>query len=252
MNKYTFTLLWLITGSLLLAWPLYGQEGFHYVDRQGRTHQAENITADAQGNLRVELGEGVVRTVRRGDYRYALVPKPDRVAVLEDLFRRGDYGRFLDNVRTVFNQYRYLGWGGKLAYWQGEAEMSRNNPELARDAFVRADNYAIDDQQREQISMGLIKALLALQENEEAAAKLQELKTVRGDHAAAFSFLAKGQLLARQGDEDQAILEFLKTVLLFEADEEEIRELREEAREHLLALLRERGDPAYDRIKNLE
>ncbi len=239
--------------AAVLAGPLaQASRRPYYVDQRGTRVEARSITADEQGNLRVELDTGATTTIRHNNYRYAFVPKPDEVAALEQLFNRGDYARFLENVQAVFNRYRYLGWGGKLAYWQGEAELRRDNPQLARSSFERAERFAINDQQRQEIKMGTIKALLALQEDDEAEKLLQEMKTVREDYAAAFSFSARGQLLARRGRTDEAILELLKTVLLFEPRDQRVAEIRREAREQLLAILEERGDPAYDRIRQLQ
>ncbi len=229
----------------------HAQQRPFYVDRGGRRVEAENITANEQGDLRVELGDGAISTIRRNDYRFAFVPKPDRVAALEELFNRGDYGRFLDNVQPVFSQYRYLGWGGRLYYWKGEAELSREQPEAALSSFSTAESFAISEEERESIKMGKTKALLELRRDQEASEILAELKTADSPRIAAFSFAAKGRMLARQQRADEAILEFLKAVLLFEP-QGELREIREDAKQRLLALLEERGDPAYDRIRQLD
>lgn len=234
-----------------VALSLPAQEPPYYVDNRGRTVEVEGISADDRGNLTLDLGDGARRTIRPAEYRYAFIEKPDAVSEIERLFEGGDYDRLLEEIEPVYNEYRFLGWGGLMAYWHGRALLAQDSPVEAREILERGERHAIDDEQRSWITASRAAASLELEDYDEVEELLEELRYFEGDYPAAFSFYARARKYVARGDEDQAILELLKTVLLFEPRDERLANLREEAGELLLSILKEREDPAFERVKRL-
>jgi len=68
---------------------------------------------------------------------------------------------------------------------------------------------------------------------------------------AAFAFNLRGQIREAQGQKKEAVLEYLKTVLLFEG-KGKIRRDREMARLKAIALMKELNDPRAAKIEALK
>jgi hypothetical protein len=57
--------------------------------------------------------------------------------------------------------------------------------------------------------------------------------------------------LAKEGKSREAVLEYLKTLLLFE-DSKSVKPYRDEAREQVVALMRKMGDPKWKMFVDLD
>lgn len=240
----------LILTTIFITLTGYAQQSPYYVDRRGERQTVEKITADQSGKLRVKLGEGAFTTLRRSDYRYAFVPKPNEVRQLEQLFNRNEYERILNNIEPVLEKYRYLGWGALLHYWQGESQYQQEQFEKAKNSFQKGLQYANNDRHKNFLYMGLTKSFLELGREEEAEEYLLELEDAEEERFTAFYFAINGKLLIERGKTEVGILELFKPILLFEP-RPEIEPIRKMARSHLLKILKERGDPRYDRVRKL-
>ncbi|MCF7853587.1 MAG: CDC27 family protein [Candidatus Pacebacteria bacterium] len=223
------------------------------VTNDGRRIEADSIRADNQGTLELRIG-GATQSMRRGNYRKVFTPKPKPVELLEKAVAQGRYDIVRDKAPEVFDSYKYLGWGGHVATLHGQAYLENDNPERALQLFNQGDEYAKiqvnADEQMAYLNKGKAEALLDLNRTEQALNILGNLKTADSDELAAFSFNASGRLLAEQGKKKEAVLEYLKTVLLFEPDT--VPRERKEAKEQVVKLLKEMGDPRYEKFQTME
>jgi hypothetical protein len=234
--------------TLSLAELAYAQDDYpYYINRAGRKIKVQDLRANNQGDLQVALEGGGTQVVNKADYKFAYIPKPQQVALLEQMFQQGAYDQLLQNVQGVFDRYKYLGWGGLLYYMKGEAELAAGRADTARQTLDLGVRFAREED-LELINMAKAKALMALGRNDELKGILEQLKRAQSPEAAAFSFMATGMILAEQGQNDEAILELLKTVLLFEP-KGKLAGIHEEARKKVVELLKEKGDPSYKKFE---
>lgn len=98
--------------------------------------------------------------------------------------------------------------------------------------------------------MGLTQAYLALGNDKEARELLTKLKASDAKETVAFAFIASGQLLERENKKKEAVLEYLKTVLLFEPGT--VPRERQEAKARAVALLKGIGDERWQLIESME
>ncbi len=220
----------------------------YYVNNVGKKIKVQDIRVkNEQGDLEIAISGGGAQNLRKADYKFAYVPKPQQVALLQQMLVQGSYDEVLKNVQVVLDRYKFLGWGGLLYYMKGEAELAKDQAEAALRSVEMGRRYARDED-LEFLELLQAKALLALDKTEELQQVMKKLKSSSLDQAAAFSFLAQGKILAGKGRANDAIIELMKTVLLFEP-EAKVAAIHEEARKMLVELLKQKGDPSYKKFE---
>ena len=233
--------------GMLLADSALGQKKDCYViNRAGAKVSGVDIAAEPDGTLMLEMEQGGPKqTFKPGSYRFAYVPKPKLVGELERAYEAKKYDLVAQHGPGIFSKCKYLGWGDYVAYVEGMALLDSGKPELALDKFELG--RKTPGKCSAEVAKGRIMALVALKRDEEAAAELEKLSQADDEDVAAFAFNARGQIMSRQGKKKDAVLQYLKTLLLFEPGDA-TRE-RDEARKQVVALLKEMNDP---RAKDFE
>ena len=232
----------------LCSWCAVAQQCY-VVDARGNKIPGSRLTADQNGNLSLQIeAGGPVTNFRVGNYQSAMSPKTRDIQSLEQLYAEGK----LDNVTAaadkLYPQYQYLGWGGTISYYAGMALLDKGNAGAALLLFDRG--LGLKDAGTEALTKGKIQALLALKKTAEAQALLDKLSISNDASIAAFTFNTRGKLLAAEGKKKEAVLQYLKTLLLFKAGT--LAKERDEARQAVVALLRSMGDPRADEFEKLQ
>jgi tetratricopeptide (TPR) repeat protein len=219
----------------------------YVVDKSGNRIRGDALVANEAGDLQLKIGEAV-RTFKAGTYRYGYVPKPRQVDLLEKAFEQQRYDMVKEKAPEIFEAYKHLGWGGLVAYFEGQACLAEGKAAEALQKFEAGERFA--GPHADAVSKGKASAYLELGRDKEAAELLAKLKAAAGDDVAAFAFLASGKLLQKDGRTKEAVLEYLKTVLLF-APGAGFDVERRQAKEAAVALLKEMGDPRYEQIAQI-
>jgi len=220
----------------------------YVIDRGGQRINGVKIETDAQGNLTLFLDDTVRRTFRRGNYREAFIPQPDGVTRLQAAYNANRFDLVLENAPRLFEEFKFLGWGGYIGYLEGMAYVRTNKFTEAMNTFRRIEPHA--GSQIDKVREGQVRALLGLNRLDDAQKLLEQMAATGDDSIAAFVFNARGKILAEQGKQQEAVLEYLKTLLLFTDDQ--VRNERNEARTNVVALLTRLGDPRAQEFANIK
>jgi len=227
-------------GAMILSLSAWAQKKDCYViDPRDTQVVGESLTADRDGNLTLVMGGGQSVTYKKGQYKSAHIPKPKEVVTLEQAMEQKKTDYVLKEAPAIFAKYQYLGWGGHTAALEGQAQLEKSNYQAALQCFDRS--LGMKDQEPAEALTGKVMALIGLKRNPEALALVEKLVAAADDKTAPYAFNARGQLLASEGKKREAVLEYLKTLLLFKP-EEAVAE-RAAARKAVVALLKEMGDP---------
>lgn len=230
-------------GSSLSAFA----QNTYVVMSSGTRRECSDVTAQANGDLTISAGGTTKLTIKRSQYKYVVTPKPSSVTALERAYTAKDHKAIAANAPAMFDKFKYLGWGGYIAAIQANSKLATGDAAGALRLAQSADSTAIAGRYSDSVNKVKISALIALNRGDEAAPALENLKASKESDLAAFAFLADGQLLEKQGRNDEAILAYLKTVLLFKdgvADTE-----KQQARQRVAALLEAKGDPRAKMFK---
>lgn len=240
-KRLTYTMLACL--SLMIASSVQAQKPY-VIDSEGRKIEGDAIQASEKGVVKLKIGAGV-RTFAPDEYRLAFSPKPTDVARLESMLEQENYDIILERGKAIFDKYKYLGWAGRITYLRAQAHLAKNQPEQALQLVESAEPFVKLNEV--QVRIARVNALLQLDRNDEAEELLAELKKAESDQVAAFAFNAAGDLLAKRGQKKDAVLEYLKTVLVI--DSEVAPEAQKAARERVVELLKEMGDQRYEKFQ---
>ncbi len=220
-----------------------------YVVKRGQKIRGVALKAEANGTLKLQMEKGgPTQTFRRGDYSYGHVPKPKEVEVMENAMAKKSYDPVLKHGSSFFDKYKYLGWGDYISYMQGMAHMAREEYGQAQRIFERGMQYRATHE--EDVIRGLTSAYVALKNFDKAEAILKKLMTSEDDKMAAFGFNTRGDILAAKGEKKDAMLDYLKTLLLFRPGKVDAE--RQKAKRQAVALLKELKDERWKEIAQID
>lgn len=242
---------WMVAiAALLLGAIIHAQRQDCYVIRADNQRiRAREITADANGNLSVNVDGNLKMPLRWGSYRLAMIPKPKEVEELEKLFDADNFDEVIKTAPAIFDQYKYLGWADTIAALQCESFLALGKPGEASAIFQNARKFPAENMQKFQ--RVLLLEMLAKKEFDRVENELKRMILDKDDSKAAFAFNMKGQLYEAKGQKREAILEYLKTVILFEGKGKLKRE-RDVAKQKAVALMKELKDPRVAKIEALK
>jgi len=232
-----------LCGLLATAAILSAQNTPFIVLTNGQRMRVRSIQADGTAIRFVDENGHNLRW-RAEQFRAAYVPEPEQVAALEKFLEAKEYDRIIQFAGQVATQFGILGWGDKIAYIEGSAYLAKNEPVKAAEAFARGAAFA-GGSYREQLARGRVLALLAQGKVDEVRDSLDAMIRSPRPADAAMAFNARGQILAKEDKPREAVLEYLKTLLLFDAGVAEVAPYRDEARRQVVALMRQIGDPKW-------
>ena len=235
---------------LLAATCLFAQKQECYViTAAGQRQKAVSIKADAQGNLTVSVDGKMKVPFKAGAYKIAVIPKPKEIADLEKLANDEKYEELITAAPAVFDAYKYLGWADAVAALQCEAYLATGKPEKANETYQLALKFPRENNVR--LQRVQLLDLVGRKQYDAAEAEAKKLILSKDDALAAFAFNLRGQIREAQGQKKEAVLEYLKTILLFEG-KGKIRRDREMARQKAVALMKELNDPRAAKIEALK
>ncbi|OPZ27327.1 MAG: hypothetical protein BWZ02_01685 [Lentisphaerae bacterium ADurb.BinA184] len=230
----------LLTVSLLavLGAATAAAQSCYVIDKAGVKINGDELAATATGDLTLKLG-AASRQFKAGTYRLAYIPRPREVEALEKALQQKGYDTVVEKAPALYQRFKFLGWGGYIAALQSQAHLAKGEADKGLRVITAAEEFA--GVHTDQVLKAKISALVELGKTAEAEPLLKRLRAAESDEIAAFAFLTSGRLLAKQDRPKDAILQYLKTVLLFKdgvADAE-----KQEARRQVAALLKQIGDP---------
>lgn len=247
MAKYLLTFLAVAFVSL----DVQAKGPCYVVKRDKRKLEGVKIFAKPNGDLLVQGDRsGKVKIpVKKANVLYAYTPKPTEVKNLEKAYAAGKLDYVLKNAPKAFETHKYLGWGDHIAYLQAMANIDRKKYAEAQMAVKKGEKHKTPFHEAELIRASVL-SLLGMGNTDKAEPMLAKMMKVADDNTAAFAFNARAKILVKKGKKKEAVLEYLKTVLLFQpgtADRE-----RKEAKKEVVALLNAMKDGRAKEIAKIE
>ena len=240
----------LFFSCLFLTICLLAQKQECYViNAMGQRQKAMAVKADSQGNLTVQIDDRLKVPYKAGSYKFAFIPKPKEINELEKLLSEEEYEELITASATVFDAYKYLGWADAIAALQYEAFLATGKPEKAHDVYQLALKFPHDNNLKIQ-RMHLME-LVTQQQYDIIEQEAKKLILSKDDSLAAFAFNLRGLAYEAKGQKKEAVVEYLKTVLLFDGKGKTKRE-RDKARLKAIALMKELKDPRVTYIETIK
>jgi len=222
----------------------------YVIDARGQKHEGIELkTTSASGDIELNVDGRVRLPFKAGSYKAAVIPKPDEVAALEKALEEGRSADVAKNAGPLFERYKYLGWGGAVAYVEGMSLLKGGKPQDALRAFARGKQF--EGEAADDLTRGIVNALLEMKDTARVQPMLAAMVTSSRKPDAAFAFVSRGRMLEDAGKNKEAVLEYLKTLLFFD-ESSSVSEIRQDARARAIALLKKMNDGRWKQVEAIK
>jgi hypothetical protein len=236
----------LLAASALVAAPA---KPCYVIDARGQKHEGIELkVTSTSGDIELNVDGRVRLPFKAGGYKTAVIPKPDDVAALEKALVEGRYADIAKATGPLFEKYKYLGWGGGVAYLEGMSLLKQGKAQDALRSFAKGKQF--EGEAADDLGRGVVTALLELKETAKVQPMLAAMVTSNRKADAAFAFASRGRMLEDAGKNKEAVLEYLKVLLFFE-DGTGVHEFREDARARAVALLKKMNDGRWKQVESI-
>lgn len=245
-------MMWLVPAAVLMAgMSLSAAEESYIVTAQGERITTAALRADPTGAVWYKPEGGNVEIkANLGQYQEAHIPQPAEVREMDAAFKARNYaGVITAAAKATPKNYQFLGWGGWMALCEGNAHFAQSNYPLALASYERGISLPFKDQYQGELYRGKVVCLQKLGRKDEAKAVVEKMFVNADAKTVAFAFNTRAELLAGENKKREAILDYLKTLMLCKGDE--VEDARETARARVKALLTELKDPRAGEIDKL-
>lgn len=215
MKKKLFAL---ITITALSLTPICAKEDCFIVKKDGGKIKVDRIEADDKGILTYSSGKFKVK-IKPDDYKYAWIPKPSSIIDAEKKLHSKDYAAAASAFKTCYSQYKYLGYDVLCVWGEASCLYNLDKKEDVIEKLKSLEGYKLEDPQKQSAYYDakklLANAYIDLNRRDDAYRVLSELDNSSDDNIAAWGFVARGDILTKQGKKKEAVLMYMKTALLF-------------------------------------
>lgn len=212
-----------------------------FVNKDGKRVVVDKITADARGKLTFKKGK-FKQVVKRSQYRYAYADKPAGRSKAVKLEKAGKYQDAAKAYKELFDNYKYLGWAAYAMFNRADCLAKAGDEATAITELQKwlRDFKSNPKEEKYYNFCNKLLVKLLIKKGDYAAAMpiLKKMENSKDDDNAAFATNSKGLILSKQGKKKDATLQYLQTVLLFDAKNKE----RPEALYMVSTLLKEQND----------
>ncbi len=228
---------------------IFAQKNNYLVDRSGNQKKVASIRLmNDKGDLYVRMqAGGEEEMIPRVSIAYAVVAKPDVIDQLAKLLEEKKYEQIIEAAPKVYQQYKFLGWGDFAAAVQSEAHLAQGNVDAAKAAVAEARKAPGGN--IESVYHANILIQLHEKQFDQVEATLKQLMA-KDDKYAVFVFNTRGDLRYAQGMKREAVLEYLKPLLLFEG--KKYSKERDYARSRAVAIMNELKDPRASKVRDMK
>ena len=203
--------------SALLLLTSVAQTAPFVINSAGNQVNGSAIRSAADGTILLTTLNGQTLTFRPGTYRQAFADKPAEMFQVEELVKQKDLIAVVQILRRVKEQYRFLGWDQRAGLMLARiylplkqyADSAREYEEL----FAVQPKFKPSPKER----ANYMQALLGSGRTSEVAVMIDEDIASGSREAAARAQVVRGDMKAAGGQYEEALLDYLRTTILFRA-----------------------------------
>jgi len=201
----------------LLLFAEIAQAAPFVINSAGKQVNGSAIQSATDGTVLLTTLNGQTLTFRPGTYRQAFADKPKEMFQVEELVKQKDLTAVVQILRRVKEQYRFLGWdqraGLMLARVYLPLKQFDNSAREYEELFAAQPQFKKIPKER----ANYMQALLGAGRINDVAAMIDEDIASGSREAAARAQVVRGDMKAAGGQHEEALLDYLRTTILFRA-----------------------------------
>ncbi len=210
---------------------------FYIVGKNNKKIYGIGISSDKSGNISLKLPHGGNQKFKKGSYKSAHCPKPNELTKAGRLIKEKKFDKAQILLEEAFRSYCFLGWAGRIGLLQCKLLKRQKKFSEANKIILESFKYQLSEKYAKAFTFEKIDVLIELKKFEEAEQELIKLGSLEPD-VVAFKYNSLGKLSALRGNKKEAILHYLKTILLVKNSENR----RKNAYLNVIKLMQEMND----------
>ncbi len=173
------------------------------------------IRSAPDGTVSLITAQGRTLTFRAGTYRRAHTDKPKEMDQVESMVKTGNWNGAVVTLRQIQKQYRFLGWDLRASRMLVRIELAQKNYASAVEEYEKL--FAAQPQLKTVPAerANYMKALLGVGRIKETAVLVNEDIVSGSREAAARAQVIRGDMKAAAGQYNEALLDYMRTAILF-------------------------------------
>ena len=187
------------------------------INSAGKQVNGSAIRSAPDGTVLLTTLNGQTLTFRKGSYRQAFADKPREMVQVEELVKQKNLIAVVQILRRVKEEYQFLGWDQRASLMLARVylplkqfeDSAREYEELFK---VQPKFKAVPKERA-----NYMQALLGSGRTEEVAKMIDEDIASGSREAAARAQVVRGDMKAASGQHEEALLDYLRTAILFKA-----------------------------------
>jgi len=187
------------------------------INSAGNQVKGSEIQSMADGTILLTTLNGQTLTFRPGAYRQAFADQPKEMPQVQAMAKEGDLAGAAEILLRVKEEYQWLGWDQRASLMLARIYLSTQQFENAAQEyealFTTQPNLKMVWKER----ANYMQALLGVGRIQEVTAMVDEDIASGSREAAARAQLVRGDLKAANGQHEEALLDYLRTAILFRA-----------------------------------
>lgn len=210
LTKLTFSL------CILLSAVVAAEAAF-VIQNNGNKLEGSSIRMKRDGTVVIETEKGPV-TLAKGQYRQAVADKPASFDQARKMVAGGKYAQAIPLLEKIVVDLKNLGWDQKALELLPKAYSGEK--EYAKAAKAYEDLFRLVKEPGPDAELGYFEALLQSGETAKLKPKLDEAISKSDRRVAARAQLLRGDMLLKQQRVEDALLDYLRTAILFKAQKD--------------------------------
>ncbi len=239
---------WLLSAGLLAACaaPAFAQGPFVILANDARV-DGTDIRARSDGTIILTTAQGQ-REFARGQYKRAVAARPPEIDRARQLAQQKNYDEALKQLEPVIQNFRFLDWDNQARLLTAQIQALKGDAAAAISSYERLFQAAPDQRKESAVLWGYLSALAEAKLLDKLNPQLDELITKGSRADAARAQVLRGDARMAQGQVEGAVLDYLRTALLFESERAVLPEALFKAAEGLERLRDPRSKDLYRRV----
>lgn len=235
-----------ILAGLLVLSAVAAQAAPYVILQNGQRKIGSAIRASSNGDIRLTLENGQTLTYTRSQVKQAVADKPGEFDQALAAIQSDQLDRAVTLLNSVIRQYRYLGWDERAIPLLAQVFMKKEDFSQAISTFDKAFKNNPDLQRKPEVVAPYWDALLQTEQFGKLEEMLSDMIANGPRDGAARAQIVRGDIKKSRGQTEDAVIDYLRTVVFFKQQVDVLPEALYKAGE-TLALLR---DPRSDTMFN--
>lgn len=180
---------------------------------------------EVEGKLRVQSNGDVVvesavgrQVISKAQIARVVGDKPAEFDAAMDLLKAKKYSAAILVLEKIVSAHRGLGWDQKALQVLGQAYMLNGDPAKSVSSYAKL--LALNKDPGFEVILNYCEALLASKGYEKLDAHIDQIVAKAPRHLAAQAQIIRGDAKAARGQWDNAVLDYMRTVILYSAQED--------------------------------